>query len=198
MPEQTAAPGTTGPPCRPARRSPDRVPAQSLDLRHPAPSRQKRASAVLPRRVQPSRFNPPHRAQSRAAVAGSPGSNRTAPAAYLKAIAKFSPEELAVNKGPSNGDHHIGSAWDGQLPKIAPIRIGQNVWIGAAAIGGVTVGDRAVVAAGSVASRDVVSATLVAGVPARAIRTSYGRSCICCNNAPSTRHNDAYRHLIPK
>lgn len=56
---------------------------------------------------------------------------------------------------------------------FAPIVIGANVWIGAGAmvLGGVTVGDGAVVAAGAVVSRDVLQATLVAGVPARAIRT---------------------------
>jgi acetyltransferase-like isoleucine patch superfamily enzyme len=55
---------------------------------------------------------------------------------------------------------------------VASIHIGTNVWIGAGAtiLGGVTVGNGAVVAAGAVVSRDVQPATLVAGVPARAIR----------------------------
>lgn len=54
----------------------------------------------------------------------------------------------------------------------APITIGNNVWIGAAAtiLPGVHVGAGAVVAAGAVVSRDVAPATLVAGVPARVIR----------------------------
>jgi acetyltransferase-like isoleucine patch superfamily enzyme len=55
---------------------------------------------------------------------------------------------------------------------VAPIQIGASVWIGAGAtiLGGVSVGEGAVVAAGAVVSRDVAPATLVAGVPARAIR----------------------------
>jgi acetyltransferase-like isoleucine patch superfamily enzyme len=53
-----------------------------------------------------------------------------------------------------------------------PIVIGRNVWIaaGATIIGGVTVGDNAVVAAGSVVTRDVPANTLVGGNPARVIR----------------------------
>ena len=52
------------------------------------------------------------------------------------------------------------------------IRIGQNVWIGAAAtiLPGVTVGDNAIVAAGSVVSHDVPPNTIVAGIPAKVIR----------------------------
>ncbi|HBK46380.1 MAG TPA: maltose acetyltransferase [Xanthomonadaceae bacterium] len=52
-----------------------------------------------------------------------------------------------------------------------PVRIGRNVWIGGGAIilPGVTVGDDAVVGAGSVVTRDVAAGATVAGNPARAI-----------------------------
>lgn len=55
----------------------------------------------------------------------------------------------------------------------APISIGRNVWIAAnvTIIGGVTIGENAVVAAGSVVTRDVPPNTLVGGNPARVIRS---------------------------
>lgn len=54
-----------------------------------------------------------------------------------------------------------------------PIAIERNVWIaaGATVIGGVTIGENAVVAAGSVVTRDVPANTLVGGNPARLIRS---------------------------
>ena len=57
--------------------------------------------------------------------------------------------------------------------RIAPVRLGANVWVGRSAtiLPGVTIGDHAVVAAGSIVSADVPTKTLVAGVPARPIRT---------------------------
>lgn len=50
-----------------------------------------------------------------------------------------------------------------------PVRIGKNVWIGGGAIllPGVTVGDNAVIGAGSVVTRDVPAVSTVAGNPAR-------------------------------
>ncbi|NYT41680.1 sugar O-acetyltransferase [Sphingomonas sp. R-74633] len=55
----------------------------------------------------------------------------------------------------------------------APIVIERNVWIaaGAMVIGGVTIGENSVVAAGSVVTRDVPPNSLVGGNPARLIRT---------------------------
>lgn len=54
-----------------------------------------------------------------------------------------------------------------------PIHIGEDVWIGANAVifAGVTIGDGAVIGAGAVVAKDVASNTVVAGVPARVIKT---------------------------
>jgi acetyltransferase-like isoleucine patch superfamily enzyme len=54
-----------------------------------------------------------------------------------------------------------------------PIAIERNVWIaaGATIIGGVTVGENSVVAAGSVVTKNVPPNTLVGGNPARVIRS---------------------------
>lgn len=53
-----------------------------------------------------------------------------------------------------------------------PIHIGNNVWIGANAtvLGGATIGDHSVIAAGAVVSGNVPPYTVVGGVPARKIR----------------------------
>ena len=55
----------------------------------------------------------------------------------------------------------------------APIVIGKNVWIaaGVTIIGGVTIGENSVIAAGSVVTRDVPADSLAGGNPARLIRS---------------------------
>ena len=54
-----------------------------------------------------------------------------------------------------------------------PVTLGDDVWVGGGAIlcPGVTVGDRAVIAAGAVVTKDVPADTVVAGNPARVIRS---------------------------
>lgn len=53
-----------------------------------------------------------------------------------------------------------------------PIRIGKNVWFGAGVIvvPGVTIGDNAIVGAGSVVTRDIPENTIAVGNPAKVLR----------------------------
>lgn len=72
--------------------------------------------------------------------------------------------------------HDVAHWYDGHKDwthvKVAPISIGHRAWIGLNTIvlAGVTIGEGAVVGAGSVVTRDVPPHTLVAGNPARQIR----------------------------
>lgn len=68
-------------------------------------------------------------------------------------------------------DHDLDPARRSLL-HCAPIRIGNDVWMGANATitKGVTVGDGAVIAAGAVVTRDVPPRTVVGGVPAKVLK----------------------------
>ena len=59
-----------------------------------------------------------------------------------------------------------------RLEYAKPVSIGDDAWIGGAVVvlPGVTIGDRAVIGAGSVVTRDVPADTVAAGNPSRPIR----------------------------
>lgn len=67
-------------------------------------------------------------------------------------------------------DHKISE----ESPVTLPIRIGNHVWIGVKAIilKGVTIGDGAVIAAGSIVNKDVPAYSLVGGIPAKVLRNN--------------------------
>ena len=79
--------------------------------------------------------------------------------------------------GPDCGLYAAGHPFDVELRNSGieyawPIRIGNNVWIGGGTkiIGGVSIGDDVIIAAGSVVIRDIPSGVLAGGNPCKVIR----------------------------
>jgi acetyltransferase-like isoleucine patch superfamily enzyme len=93
---------------------------------------------------------------------------------------------VAIARGVYISDHTHGFDQpdvfirDQPLSRIAPVRIGRGAWIGQNAIimPGVTIGAGAVVGALSVVRDDVPARTIVAGIPARVIRTLQGAETV--------------------
>jgi len=77
-----------------------------------------------------------------------------------------------------NHGTHSARRIDQQPNAVARVTIGADVWLGAGVVvlPGVTIGDGAVVGANSVVTNDVANLTIVAGAPARVLRTREGRS----------------------
>ncbi len=77
---------------------------------------------------------------------------------------------IAANVQLISNNHDF---YERQIITCRPVHIGKNAWIGAGAtiLPGVTVGDNAVVGAGSVVTKDVAPDTIVAGNPAKLIKT---------------------------
>lgn len=85
---------------------------------------------------------------------------------------------IAANCQIFDSNRHELSFDDPQLrlttsTRSKPIKIGDNVWIGANSIilPGVTIGNGSVIAAGSIVNKDVLPYTLVGGNPAKTIKT---------------------------
>ncbi|WP_128544542.1 sugar O-acetyltransferase [Larkinella soli] len=70
-------------------------------------------------------------------------------------------------------ENHPTDPADRKTLLLGAIVIKRNAWIGAGAtiLPGVTVGENAIVAAGAVVSRDVPPNTVVAGIPAKIVKT---------------------------
>lgn len=64
---------------------------------------------------------------------------------------------------------------DREVVSKGPVIIGKNVWIGdkATILAGVKIGDGAVIAANAVVTKDVPAYTVVAGIPAKVIKSCY-------------------------
>jgi acetyltransferase-like isoleucine patch superfamily enzyme len=82
----------------------------------------------------------------------------------------------AIGPGCYLTDHDHGV--DPSLPPLsqplinAPTRLGNEVWLGAhvVVLKGVTIGDRAVIGAGSVVTKDIPAGAVAVGTPARIVR----------------------------
>lgn len=115
----------------------------------------------------------------------------------LSAWGNEGPAEIVIGDNTAIGDRteihagkrvEIGSgcniAWDvcimdrdyhkfnSSIEEIRPVKIGDNVWIGCNCLilKGITIGEGAVIAAGSVVTKDVVPKTLVGGNPAKVLK----------------------------
>ena len=94
----------------------------------------------------------------------------------------------AIGPGCYLTDHDHGL--DPSLPPLgqpmigAPTRLGNEVWLGAhvVVLKGVTIGDRAVVGAGSVVTKNIPPDAVAVGVPARVVRIRAGRNSGCASH----------------
>lgn len=83
---------------------------------------------------------------------------------------------VTLGLGVANGDHHVPT-------------LGNRVWIGPGATisGGLTIGDRVTISAGSILTRDVPGGCLVAGNPARVIGRDYDSSPMMRSAIPDAK-----------
>lgn len=80
---------------------------------------------------------------------------------------------VICQSGPNNSQLQVVEYVKQRLIMDKPVIIEDDVWIGTNAVilPGVTIGRRAIIAAGTVVTRDVPPGVIVAGIPARVIRS---------------------------
>ncbi|WP_295728103.1 CatB-related O-acetyltransferase [uncultured Muribaculum sp.] len=80
----------------------------------------------------------------------------------------------------NNATGHRWTTKNVDFHEYVPTKIGNDVWIGTRAIimGGITIGDGAVVGAGAVVTKDVPPYAIVGGIPAKIIRYRFDSGTI--------------------
>lgn len=81
-------------------------------------------------------------------------------------------ENVAISENVTIWDSDAHEIIGKESAKTKPIIIGNHVWIGinVAILKGVTIGDGAIIAAGSVVTRDIPANSLAGGVPAKVLK----------------------------
>jgi acetyltransferase-like isoleucine patch superfamily enzyme len=87
---------------------------------------------------------------------------------------------LSTSPFPYHDIFNVGATSAEFADRYPPILIGNDVWIGgqSSVMGGVTIGDGAIVALGSVVTKDVPPYAIVAGVPARIVKYRFAEELI--------------------
>lgn len=85
------------------------------------------------------------------------------------------PEVKFIGKNEHSYDNPTSTIWEGERGSDNPTIIGSDVWIGYGAIiiGGIKIGNGAIVAAGSVVTKNVDPYTVVGGNPATVIKNRF-------------------------
>lgn len=83
-------------------------------------------------------------------------------------------ERCQIAWGATISDHDFHKTYTNGIQNIetSPVKIGDDVWIGmnATILKGVTIGNKAIIGAGSIVTKDVPAGAMVAGSPAKIIK----------------------------